>query len=623
MRSLLAVVVFVVGCHEAPSGSQAGATGDADALWALAPDGMTAGMIVTPRAITMIDHAWHDVRALLAREPELSEAASMLDHELAELGVAGELSDLGLAPAKGAAMFTTGPGGDTLYVLPLADRDKWLAITHGIKSNDGDHVKAMICNPVAAYYACASRSELFARIGKGKLRDQLAPIGARGDFEFVANGLPLIGKSLAVAGVAQLSRGMVVVRNAFGHLPPDVLEYVGAPTRPRVDEGRTSGFVLVDVRPFVPLLPPELRDIGKTISGPITLIVNPDPDAFDLRTPLSDPAPVQALLARCGELDGVGGMTAKLVEGGCQLTIPSFEGTLEVWLEDGQLRIGTRHGAAPVAAGPLTPLGAEIAHGEWAFAMWGRGTAFAQGHVDPKVATLPQASAVLRVMSLFAEGGLALRLEGDRMTSVMALRTIWSNPDDVFARLAAIPTSALMTASAASSAKAIADAAPSSPFASDFKAGTDGLMLTTAVTGIAAAFAIPSLLDSMKKPRKLEAPTQLARIAKASKAYFAEAGGFPVGKVVTPEKSCCTFPGAKCLAEPSAWTKSTVWSVLGFSIDQPTLFQYAYHSDGKSFTAEAIGDLDCDGTMITYQLAGKIEGGTVTTQLTEPAPNTD
>jgi len=45
--------------------------------------------------------------------------------------------------------------------------------------------------------------------------------------------------------------------------------------------------------------------------------------------------------------------------------------------------------------------------------------------------------------------------------------------------------------------------------------------------------------------------------------------------------------------------------------------------DGQSFVAKAVGDLDCDGTFITYELTGMVRNGSLSTTLIEPAPNAD
>src|SRR2546428_2329659 len=104
MRSWILVAALVLGCHRETSSSSV-PTGEADALWALAPEGATFGFVATPRAIAMTEHAWQDIRAFLAGAPELAEIRDKLEQALAEqhLG-SGNLSDLGLAPSKGFAM---------------------------------------------------------------------------------------------------------------------------------------------------------------------------------------------------------------------------------------------------------------------------------------------------------------------------------------------------------------------------------------------------------------------------------------------------------------------------------------------------------------------------------------
>ena len=52
MRRLLLALLVISGCHRA---SQL-AVGDADVLWALAPEGATIGVVATPRAVAMLEH---------------------------------------------------------------------------------------------------------------------------------------------------------------------------------------------------------------------------------------------------------------------------------------------------------------------------------------------------------------------------------------------------------------------------------------------------------------------------------------------------------------------------------------------------------------------------------------
>jgi len=122
-----------------------------------------------------------------------------------------------------------------------------------------------------------------------------------------------------------------------------------------------------------------------------------------------------------------------------------------------------------------------------------------------------------------------------------------------------------------------------------------------------------------KKSKQTEAQLQLNKIGKSAKVAFVSDAAFPKGKAaMLPAKPCCPD---KC--PPAAWASDPVWKALDFQIDEPNLFQYTYESDGQTFTATAVGDLDCDGTAITYTLTGKVTNGNPEVTLTEPPPNTD
>jgi hypothetical protein len=129
--------------------------------------------------------------------------------------------------------------------------------------------------------------------------------------------------------------------------------------------------------------------------------------------------------------------------------------------------------------------------------------------------------------------------------------------------------------------------------------------------------------DYMGKSKKTEAQLQLNKLAKSAKVYFAMEAAFPAGKAgPTPAEPCCKGPDHKCAAVPAdQWAASEVWSKLDFQIDEPTLFQYSYESDGKTATATAVGDLDCDGTPVTYKLemTAGADGAAKTTLVEPPA----
>lgn len=106
--------------------------------------------------------------------------------------------------------------------------------------------------------------------------------------------------------------------------------------------------------------------------------------------------------------------------------------------------------------------------------------------------------------------------------------------------------------------------------------------------------------------RLREGEKQLFRLQNNAKRFFAEVGAFPVGVVpLTPEAPCCREPNQRCVTSPETW-QHPVWKTLAFHIDEPHLFQYMYQSDGKTFTANAVGDPDCKGTPITIVMTANV-----------------
>jgi type II secretory pathway pseudopilin PulG len=143
------------------------------------------------------------------------------------------------------------------------------------------------------------------------------------------------------------------------------------------------------------------------------------------------------------------------------------------------------------------------------------------------------------------------------------------------------------------------------------------------VIGILAAIAIPSFLKMQKKTKRSEAELNLRSIEKGIKAYYAESSSLPQPSAFpTPDVSCCDMGRSdrKCEPEIEAWMAEP-WSTIGFEVYEPGYFQYSYEvaPDGKTFTAHAIGDLDCDGTTAAWTLAGEIlPDGNLETQMIKP-----
>ena len=100
-------------------------------------------------------------------------------------------------------------------------------------------------------------------------------------------------------------------------------------------------------------------------------------------------------------------------------------------------------------------------------------------------------------------------------------------------------------------------------------------------------------------------------------------GTFREGKVGRtpagdPTMGCCMSKENKfkCPSTAKDWS-DPVWKALGFEIDEDTFFRFTYESDGKTFTATAAADIDCDTELAIYTLTGAADG---TLTQTKPAP---
>lgn len=151
-------------------------------------------------------------------------------------------------------------------------------------------------------------------------------------------------------------------------------------------------------------------------------------------------------------------------------------------------------------------------------------------------------------------------------------------------------------------------------------------MVVVAIVGILAAIAIPVFAGHMRRAKTTEAQLQLNVLTKGAKTYYQTHAQFPQGTAaVLPgaDGGACSASGGK-FAVTTAWQADAAWSNLDFHVDDPGLFSYHYESTSSaSAVALAVGDLDCDGTLITYTLTLAAPAGGVSAVLTEPPPALD
>ena len=87
-------------------------------------------------------------------------------------------------------------------------------------------------------------------------------------------------------------------------------------------------------------------------------------------------------------------------------------------------------------------------------------------------------------------------------------------------------------------------------------------------------------------------------------AVWKERGRFPQAAAgPTPAVGTCCAKGGQCPASPDAWS-APAWRLLDFSVDGPHRYAYQYElaSGGQVAVLRAIGDLDCDGVVGTYEV---------------------
>jgi len=141
---------------------------------------------------------------------------------------------------------------------------------------------------------------------------------------------------------------------------------------------------------------------------------------------------------------------------------------------------------------------------------------------------------------------------------------------------------------------------------------------TVAMTmGILSAVAIPAFIKYVRKSKTVEATEALDKIRAGARQYFVtdhwDQNGkllpnqFPPSIPMTPS----TIPGCNKKRTPERVWSSRGWDKLFFSLSEPHFYSYSFVSSGIGkdavFTAKAHGDLDCDGTLSTYELRGSVD----------------
>jgi hypothetical protein len=102
--------------------------------------------------------------------------------------------------------------------------------------------------------------------------------------------------------------------------------------------------------------------------------------------------------------------------------------------------------------------------------------------------------------------------------------------------------------------------------------------------------------------RAREADQLLAYLADRVAKTYAATGALPSAAAgPTPALGACCEQGGQCAASPDTW-RAPGWKALGFTIDDPHRFSYAYQPTADGAVLRAVGDVDCDGQPSIYEL---------------------
>ena len=158
------------------------------------------------------------------------------------------------------------------------------------------------------------------------------------------------------------------------------------------------------------------------------------------------------------------------------------------------------------------------------------------------------------------------------------------------------------------------------------------LMIVVAIVGILAVLAVYGVRKYLANAKTAEARNALGRLAQASVGVYEQehmsGSVLPQGQAATLSRALCKsssaavpssisqVQGRKYQSAVSDWNLDSAgnsgFACLHFTIDQPQYYMYSYQltgsggNAGDSFTGIANGDLNGDGIMSTFSLAGAI-----------------
>jgi type IV pilus assembly protein PilA len=136
------------------------------------------------------------------------------------------------------------------------------------------------------------------------------------------------------------------------------------------------------------------------------------------------------------------------------------------------------------------------------------------------------------------------------------------------------------------------------------------LMIVVAIIGILAAIAIPAFIEYINSGKGTEADLNLNKIAKSAKIYRQKNSQFVTdSEGPIPATSSCLAPNRQFSVGQFLTDRAATgaFQQMDFVVADAFRYQYTYTGGADDFTADATGDLDCDGTTKSNQAVGDVD----------------
>jgi hypothetical protein len=136
--------------------------------------------------------------------------------------------------------------------------------------------------------------------------------------------------------------------------------------------------------------------------------------------------------------------------------------------------------------------------------------------------------------------------------------------------------------------------------------------LSVAIVGSVLAVMVPTIARNLRASRMAEPIDGLNRVAMAASSMAASRPAFmayPAGVSLTPAQ----VPRGEPRVDPAGTWDHPTWRMLGLSFTAAHYYSFEFLSrnepDGAVFEARAHGDLDGDGVLSTFEIAGESKDG--------------